>query len=211
LSGIASYYNCGDHIYVVAHAEWGTETIFGGDIAGTGPRWYYYADYTVACCETPPPPPSERLGTAFAKGGYVFTTDKRANPELLPSLSLIKNRWGWAINLATTGTTDYPLWVGAGLNYTSKGLLVGSVSVNYTGSQVIITYTVDQDYSMEEIHIYANDLKPTTVAPGQYGNTFYFDPFVNTFTKTIGVSDTNSDGIWLILHAIVWGPGVTNP
>ena len=60
-------------------------------------RWYYYAEYTVACCDTPPPPPTVKYGTAFAKGGYVFVTEKKANPENLPSLNLIRNRWGWAI------------------------------------------------------------------------------------------------------------------
>ncbi|MGE5406758.1 MAG: hypothetical protein ACM3NR_03510 [Methanosarcina sp.] len=214
LTDIPFYSKCGDHIYVVAHAEWGNETIFGGDKEGNSGtnRWYYYAEYVTACCETPPPPPpSERLGTAFAKAGWVFVTDKKSNPENLPSLLLLKNRWGWAANINETGTTFYQLWVGAGLNNTSKGIMVGNVTVNYDGSQVTVTYTVNSTYSIEELHIYANDNKPVTAAPGQYGNTFYFDPRVKTFSTTINVSDTDSDGIWLIMHAIIWGPGVTNP
>jgi len=217
LASIPSFSKCGDLIYIVAHAEviinGKNETAFGGDIPvniNEPGRWYYYVKYTTVCCETPPPPQFEKLGTAFAKGGYVFTTDKKSNPENLPSLNLTKNRWGWAINLKTEGTFSFELWNGAGLNYTSKGLLVGNVVVDFYGSQVTVTYNLLQDYSIEEAHIYAGDLKPQTIAPGQYGFTKYFNPYVNTFSQTFEVSDLDSDGIWLIAHAIVYGPRVVN-
>ena len=215
MSSISFYNTCGDIIHVVAHAEvsinGGNETAFGGNISGTGTnRWYYYASYTTACCEVTPPPSSEKLGTAFAKGGYVFTTDKKSNPEKLPSLNLTKNRWGWAINLASAGTYTYDLWVGAGLNYTSKGLLVGDVVVDFTGTQATITYNLDFGYSIEEAHVYAGDFRPTTLAPGQYGNTGYFNPFATTHSVTIDVTDTNGDGVWIIAHAVAYGVGVVN-
>jgi hypothetical protein len=50
---------CDDIVYIVAHAEVdldcdpltiNTQTAFGGDIPGGGPRWWYYGLYTV-CCE----------------------------------------------------------------------------------------------------------------------------------------------------------------
>jgi hypothetical protein len=205
-------------IYVVAHAEvnvlnGGKETAFGGCTAGaTGARWYFYTTHTVQCCDgTPPPVTREKLGTAFAKGGWVFTTDPKSNPENLPSLKLIKNRWGWAINIKDPGIYTSDLWVGAGLNKTAKALKVGTVSIVYDGTQATITYTLTGSYAMEEAHIYAGDLKPTTTAPGQYGNTFNFAPFQNSLTTTISnLTDTNGDGVWIIAHAVVWGPGVTN-
>jgi len=213
LANISFFAGCDNtKFYVVAHAEMGGETAFGGDIAGTGTnRWYYYAEYNVVCCQTPPPPPSyDKLGTAFAKGGYVFTTDKKSNPENLPSLKLTRNRWGWAINIKEIGYTYYELWVGAGLNYTSKGMLVGGVSIEYNGSQAIVTYNLDPGYAIEEAHIYAGDFKPTTLAPGQYGNTAYFDPFVSSYSLTVDVSDSNGDGVWFIVHAVAYGSGVSN-
>lgn len=209
-------------IYVVVHADVlvcdgsgnpsGGETAFGGDVPGPGKAWWFYSVYTPVCCETPPPPPStNKLGTAFAKGGWVFTTDKKSNPEKLPSLNLTKNRWGWAINLTTAGTTTYDLWVGAGLNYTSKGIKVGSVTITYNGLQAIVTYTLNSGYVIEEAHVYAGDFKPTTLAPGQYGNTICFDPLVSTYTLTVDVADTNGDGVWFIVHAVAYGPSLTNP
>lgn len=207
--------SCGNQaIHVVVHAdvialhEDGTtseETAWGGDTQGPGKAWWFYTDFVPACCEVTPPNPSEELGTAFAKGNYVFTISKKANPENLPSLNLSKNRWGWAVNLRETGSFNYELWVGAGLNDVSKGILVGNVSIDYDGSQATITYSLFSGYTIEESHIYAGDFRPETLAPGQYGNTMYFDPYVNLYSVTIEVSDTNEDGVWFIIHAVAYG------
>jgi hypothetical protein len=216
LANISFYTACGNTINVVAHAEvsinGGNETAFGGDIAGKGTnRWYFYTAYVTSCCSgTPPPTPLEKLGTAFAKGGYVFTTDKKSNPENQPSLNLTKNRWGWAINLTEPTFKTYDLYVGAGLNKISNAKLVGTASVNYTGTQATITYTLNPGFAIEEAHVYANDFKPTTLAPGQYGNTYYFNPFAFTHTFTVDVMDTNGDGVWFIIHAVAFGPALTN-
>jgi hypothetical protein len=200
---------CGAQIYVVAHAEVNCgdqhETAFGGNTAGTGSnRWFFYTMYAI-CCGTPPPPPEYACQTAFAKGGWVFTTDKKSNPEHLPSLGLTKNRWGWAINIPDSdGTVTFPVWAGAGLNNTAKGVNVGTLTVTRTGGSVTVSYNLT--VLMEELHIYIGDLKPTTVAPGQYGYIQYFDPKVSTHTQTFPMSDTDGDGIWIIAHAIVCIP-----
>lgn len=218
LSTISFYTKCGDAIYVYAHADMGSETAWGGDIfktPGKG-KWYYSAKYITACCTTPPPDNGNvRLGTAFAKGDWVFTTDKKSNPENLSSLKLTTNRWGWANNMLAAGSITKDLWVGAGLNYTSKALNVGTATIVWDGTAATITYTLKLPYTFEEFHAYAGDLKPTTLAPGQYGNTAYLDPQLatsNTFTfSNIPLVDTNGDGAWFIVHAVVYGPGVTNP
>lgn len=153
----------------------------------------------LLCCEEPPVVGA--CETAFAKGGFVFTTDAKSNPEGLPSLNLNKNRWGWAINVTTPGETTYQIWKGAGLNDTSKGELVGTLTVIVNGSSVTVTYNLTDDL-MSELHIYVGDLVPKTIAPGQYGYTQNFDPPVSTHTATFSVTDTNYDGIWLIAHAV---------
>lgn len=219
LSSIAGWNGCGQTTFnVVAHAEVdmncdgsSDETGFGGDKSGTGPRWWFYASYGVACCELPPPPPSEKYGTAFAYGTHVFTTDSKSNPDRLPTLGLTKNRWGWAINRTSTGTTNHTLWVGAGLNSTRKALNVGYVTVSYTGGYATVTYNLAAPFTIEEAHVYVNDFRPTTIAPGQYGNTSYFNPLASLHSVTVEVSDSNGDGIWVIAHAVAFGPKVTNP
>ncbi len=207
--------NCGEQaIHVVVHADVlvlddiaakGEETAWGGDIEGPGDAWWYYADYTPACCGEEPPVPTEALGTAFAKGGYVFTTGPKSNPEDLPSLELAKNRWGWAINLMESGVTTYELWVGAGLNDVRKGTLVGEVSIDFDGYMATVSYRLYSEYTIEESHIYAGDFMPTTLAPGQYGNTMHFNPFVNDYSVTLDVMDTDGDGVWFIIHAVAYG------
>ncbi|WP_157385959.1 hypothetical protein [Methylosarcina fibrata] len=167
----------------------------GGEVTTNGRA---QGKYTL-CCDQPP-----QIGeceTAFAKGGYVFTTDSKSNPENLPSLKLTKNRWGWAINVKDNGTTVYNIWKGAGLNDTTKGELVGTLTVEKNGTLVKVTYNLTGDV-MNELHIYVGDKMPNTIAPGQFGFTKDFDPAVSSFSKTFSVTDTNSDGIWIIAHAV---------
>lgn len=202
---------CGMNLYVVTHAEVnidsdgdGTadqnETAFGGDQPGSGPRWWFYGVYPICCEFGPPPVPF--CETAFAKGGWVWTTDKKSNPENLPSLNLSKNRWGWAINLTAPRTTSYDIWAGAGLNKTANGTKVGTLTVDWDGSRATVTYDMLSGYYLAEVHLYAGDAKPVTVAPGQYGNLAYFDPNATTYTFNVDVSDTDGDGVWLIAHAV---------
>lgn len=181
-------------------------TAWGGCLAGKdSPRWYFYSTYTTGCCDTPPPSDNCYSQTAFAKGGWIFTTDKKSNPENLPSLGLTKNRWGWAINVTATGNTTYPIYAGAGLNSISKGKLVGTLDVSWNGSTATVTYTMNGGFALTGTHVYAGDNKPTTIAPGQYGNTTSFDPFASNYTGTYNVSDSNGDGIWIIAHAGAYG------
>ncbi|MDN3641650.1 hypothetical protein QWY87_02985 [Lutimonas halocynthiae] len=158
----------------------------------------------------------EGCETAFAKWhqvcewvGYVFASNRNANPEQLASLGLTQNRWGWAINIpdghnnATYGF-NFELWSGAGKNDTNKGTLVGNVNVKrIDDSGLIVTYSVFEGYSIKEIHIYANDAVPTTIAPGQFGFTREFDPGVETFSKEFVAEDKDGDGVWLIPHAVI--------
>lgn len=203
---------CDLPLYVFTHGEvdtngsaaGGNETAWGGNIAGTAPRWYFYGVYNIVCDFGNPVICLNE--TAFAKGGYVFTTDKRSNPENLPSLKLTKNRWGWAIRVNGAGITNYDIYAGAGLNKISNGVKVGVLTVNSNGSTATVTYTMLPGYKMEEVHLYVGDQAPTTVAPGQYGlplegynaggaaeNTIYNIPFV----------DGDGDGMWIVGHAVV--------
>lgn len=201
---------CGTSLYVVAHAEVkltdcagnvSSETAFGGNTPGGGPRWWFYGGYAVCCDFGPPPVPF--CQTAFAKGGFVFTTERKSNPDGLPSLNLTRNRWGWAINLTATGTTTYDIWAGAGLNKTSNGVKVGTLTVNWEGPTASVTYNMTGNYCLEEVHIYAGDYKPSTVAPGQYGHLAEFDPNATSYNYDFGVADSNGDGIWLMAHAVI--------
>lgn len=170
----------------------------GPNGAGTA---FTYATFDLCCADTPVV--LTGCETAFAKGGYVFTTDAKSNPQGLPTLGLNKNRWGWAINLRAAGTTTYPIYAGAGLNKISAGKQVGTLTVSWDGAQATVTYALVAGVAMSQAHLYAGDLAPTTIAPGQYGNTAYFTAPTRSHTFTVPVADRNGDGAWLIAHAVV--------
>lgn len=198
---------CDQKVYVFTHAALSDgETAWGGNIFINATRWYYYYEYTI-CCGTVPPPPSYESETAFAKfskadGGYVFVKNAKSNPEKYPTLNLTQNRWGWAANLSA-GTYTAPVYAGAGLNIISNGTHVGNLTAVVTSSQVSLSYTLFSGFTMSEVHLYVSDAKPTTLAPGQYGHTVYFDPKVSTYSYTFNLSDLNGDGkFWIIAHAV---------
>lgn len=203
-------------LFVVTHANvfmpngdgtYTEKTGFGGDVnVVDGGRWWWYGQYTV-CCDYAGTGGGVCFNeTAFAKGGWIFSSDKKANPEKLPSLNLIKNRWGWAINLTATGTSVYDIYAGAGLNNTSKATKVGTLTIDWNGTNASVAYAMFPGYFLEEVHIYAGDARPTTTAPGQYGYPIegYDVGGVANFSYVVPLADTNGvDGVWLIVHALV--------
>ena len=208
---------CGEQaLFVVVHGDvissdengGSAETAYSGDITGDGNRWWYYSAYIPQCCDNSDPDPEYSLETAFAYGSYVFVTElygKRAgsnNPDGLEYLNLTRNRWGWA-NSLSEGSYEFNIWAGAGLNNTDNGVLVGVANVDVTASGVDIIYLMNPEYKIEEVHAYVSDVPPTTIAPGQYGHTEYFDPMTGVASYSFDVKDTDGDGVWLILHAVV--------
>jgi hypothetical protein len=125
--------------------------------------------------------------TAYAKG----------NPStcFIPTFA----NWGWT-NPINPGTYTWDLWAGAGQCDTSKGTLVGSVEVNYSGGYVTVTYNVNSPYILDETHVYAGTTMfpqvkqgkklVDTVAPGQYyiGNPLSGDIYVIAHAK-VGIPD----------------------
>ena len=87
-------------------------------------------------------------------------------------------RWGWT-NPIMPGTYTWDLWAGAAQCDTTKGTLVGSVTVVYDeDGYVTVTYNVDFPYILDETHVYAGyALEPPAgfTAVGQYENNSPFD------------------------------------
>ena len=205
---VSNLYN--KDLYIVTVADVDTdgnpltpyERAYAGAYGQNGAGGYWNYSVFQMCCSVP-----SCNSTAYAKGGWVWTTSPKSNPEGLPSLLLTQNRWGWAINLLPGMNTPltFNIYAGAGLNNTSKGVLVGTLNVVWSGTNVSVTYNMLPGYLIEEVHIYVGDTPPMTIAPGQYG---YIDSFDPTGASSVGpisfaVSDSNGDGIWLVAHAVV--------
>jgi hypothetical protein len=232
---IADYFFCGQPLYVVTHAEVnyldctgvpdGTgDTAFGGDQpqCDTCDRWYFLGQFTPDCTDCGGGG-NPICRTSYAKGGYVWTTSPKSNPEHLPSLNLTMNRWGWAIKLASIGTSTYEIWEGAGLNKTCylnnrKAVLVGQLTLDWDGAMVNVRYDMFANAincggadtagrTIEEVHVYAGDGAPATIAPGQYGFIDSFDPGVTTYQTTLPLADLDGTaGVWVIAHAVTCRP-----
>ncbi len=128
--------------------------------------------------------------TAYAKGDDEFC--------FIPTFS----QWGWT-NPIEPGEYTWDLWAGAAQCDTSKGTLVGSVTVVYNDDgDVTVTYNIDAPFMLDEAHVYVGyDMFPqmqqgrrtvSTVAPGQYYNDGPFD----------------GSAIYVIAHAVV---GIPDP
>lgn len=98
------------------------------------------------------------------------------------------NAWGWTNNFTVDGVYVMDLWAAAGQNDTSKGFLVGTVTVDVDGECVTVTYDItnyDKDYMITEAHLWVGDtplplvgkkLVPTA-APGQFSKFVDYDSF----------------------------------
>jgi len=184
---------CGQVVQIYAHAalvsagEPGLEPglnetawSYGTPFPPTSTRWGWYSTYTI-CCGTVLPPNEGVTETAFVKfakpDGRIFTTDKKSNPEGYASWSLTKNRWGWGLESSAIGVINADIYAGAGLNKIASGKKVGSAVISISNLVLVdVKLNLNPGVLVNEIHIYAGNVKPSTIAPGQYGFIEYFDP-----------------------------------
>ncbi len=133
--------------------------------------------------------------TAYGKGEGAVA--------FIPTFS----NWGWTNRLEGFGSYEFELWAGAGQCDTSKGTLVGTVTVVYGEGTLDVTFNVDSPYILMnsygevETHVYAGSgMYPTimvkgkpkpTVAPGQY---------------SIDYTALDGGPIYVITHAVVGIP-----
>jgi hypothetical protein len=189
---------CTQPLYIFAKVF--TTCGFGWAAGGVSYLGYPYVSYQLCGLDCTV---LQGCETAFAKGGYVFASEARANPEGLTSLRLTRNRWGWAIRHTGAGTEEYDVYAGAGLNNTTNGTRVGTVSITWNGSGTVatVTYSLVSGVVMTEAHLYAGSTSPTTIAPGQYGNNASFTTPVSSHTFT--TAPLSGSTAWFIVHAVV--------
>jgi len=151
--------------------------------------------------------------TAWAYGG----DDANENWNYTDS-----NNWGWTNGPLSEGSYVWDLYAGAGQNNLSKGTVVGTVSVNYTGGCVNVTYSVIPGYYLGETHLWVgNDPLPKvsrgrlalayTDAPGQfpYGVDYGFnstDPgtWETEWSWSSCPGITFEGDIYVAAHGVVW-------
>lgn len=203
------------NIFVAAHAAlrknngngtYQTETGWG-DGYGLVDRgsWATGFQLKISCTGEEPKPEGD-FETAFAFGGDVATCfigadfDGDGNDDGL-------NRWGWSNGALTEGDYQFAIYAGAGRCDTSKGTLVGTLSVSYAGGQATVTYNVSSPYYMTESHLYVGS-EPLprnnglyTVAPGQYAQIHDLGTATTDSYSVTGLTGT----VYVVAHATVGG------
>ena len=86
------------------------------------------------------------------------------------------SNWGWTNGPLDPGEYSFDMMAGAGQCDLNKGTFVGTLTIEYDGAEVTVTYTMNEGYYLDETHLYVdcvpipNHNGRLTVAPGQYGN-----------------------------------------
>jgi len=146
-------------------------------------------------CDTPPPSAGSGCETAFAYG-----------QETLNSF-LKTSRWGWQIVLSGYGSSEVPIYAGAGGNDTSKGTQVGKLLIEYAQNGTLaVTYEMaaGSNYTMSETHLYVGNTKVSTPAPGQYGGSAPLAVKEDEVAYSRSISGTP---VYIVAHAVVCGLG----
>ncbi len=100
------------------------------------------------------------------------------------------------------------LLAGAGNNDLSKASLVGTVYAFAWGDYVYVKYHITRDNCyLTEVHVYVDDEKPSTGAPGQFDNQAYFsEPYPTSYLFQIPWRDKGwqcNTVLYVAAHATV--------
>jgi len=192
--------------YMAAHASlqkeadagtYVTETAWsaGSAITSKG-SWATFSTFTLTCPSVGNAT-AVQCETAFAK---------HSSSTCFNDLNF--QRWGWTNGPFGAGTYTFDIWAGAAQCLTNKGMLAGTLSVNYNGSLATVTYNMNPGWQMTETQLYVgNELLPLfkqgknllpTVAPGQYPyiHGTLENPSMDTYTVNI------TGPIYVIAHAV---------
>jgi len=218
--------DCGTEFVIAAHAALAVmdpltglptkvETGWGGGNAGPGPRWWFYVPYAWQCCQT-----GESSGACSqtAWGYYPDANQCFLNFDLNGDGKKDFSRWGWSNGPLTPGTYTFELWAAAGQCNTTKGTLVGTVTVVYNGATATVTYKVDAGFAISQTQLYVGNYpvnqvaqgKKTepSVAPGQF-------PYIHSEPDMFVAQDTFSvpanGQIYILAHAVVEGAALCDP
>ena len=115
-------------------------------------------------------------------------------------------KWGWTNGPLQPGYYEFQLWAGAAGCDTSKGRLVGQVTVDYDGSAAVVSYDTYEGNWMTATHLYVGserlprDKKGNeTIVPGQYPHIH--DPLDNATADSYTVTGL-SGAVHVVAHAL---------
>jgi len=184
-------------IYISAHAvvekqlEDGTIQTETGWAAGTkfGGSWGTYFTYTI---QKPVIVEDEEKHTYTSVGSAWGVGTK------------ISNQGNGTYFVFDNFATDKTVVLGLGKNYINVGNIIAHY--NSLDNTITVTFTTNDPYFMDQVHLYIDDEIPTITAPGQYANQFSVsssDDYFQTYTFTIDASGFTGP-IYIAAHAHIY-------
>jgi len=142
--------------------------------------------------------------------GYDEDAASPNNEVIINEVENPSNAWGWT-NWFDGEELVMDLYAGAAQNDTTKGELVGTVTVECVEGDVTVTYKVKDGYWISEAHLWVGDTElpvvrrgrteTPTSAPGQFTYSF------STEETDVGEYDFVTSGygctFWVAAHAVV--------
>ncbi len=143
----------------------------------------------------------EHHGTAYAWGGSYATCFKDFE-------EINSNKWGWFNGELGAGTYEWGMYAGVGDCDPNEGRLVGTLTVEYDGATALVTYNMNEGYTMDATHLYVgNEPLPRkkngnyTTAPGQYP---YSHSLEDATEDSYTVTGLSGEDIYVVAHAVVY-------
>lgn len=151
-------------------------------------------------------------------GETAWALDKPDNRIINSFIELdLINKWGWVNEYIVGREETYTLWAGAGQNDLSKGVQVGTVTVETSydddnnPESLLVKYILDEGFSMSEAHLHIGKDNPEPpVAPGQFEYEEVFSG-ANQHAFTIDLHEVigENEELKLAAHAVVANDGVS--
>lgn len=152
----------------------------------TGGGWFYLVSFMMVECDTVEPGGD----TIYIAAHAALTNDETA--WALGQVTFIDagigNNWGWYIEIEDYGVYEFDIYYGAGGNDLNAGTLIGTLTVDYSSEEIVVTYELDLPL-LEEAQVYVGYTPPTTAAPGSFDYKVENLGGVYTYTFTILVDD----------------------
>jgi len=166
-----------------------TGQTYGVSAQSNSKTYGYYFDYCKQECGEP------ECETAYAYGDDLATC-------FLDIPEVNSNNWGWSNGpISDPSSYSWDIYAGAGQCDITKGTLVGTLDVDYSGGICTVFYNIDADFTLDETHLFVGDeMLPRkkgqfTTAPGQF-------PYSGQSSYTI---DGLSGDIYVVAHSVVCG------
>lgn len=201
-------FQCGDQIVVAAHAvvkKWDegsqtfqTETGWGGDNPGPGPRWWFYAVYSIQCWEEP----EYSSETAWARmNDDPFDFTYPFNPDPSDPTKWQGGSWATFMEVEPNETPQVFYF------YAGQFYRVGEVEISRDAGNLLVEVLLDAGFYLSEAHLKVSteSLTGTSSAPGQFPYKVE-DLWTGAYTFAVPWNDDwNQVPLFIALHGVVWG------